>query len=73
VPPFLILHGTNDHDMPPRHSQQLARRLRAAGVPVRLVLVHGAAHGLNTPSQRPTPDQLTVMVADFLTRTLTGG
>jgi acetyl esterase/lipase len=71
APPFLILHGTDDHDMPPRHSKELARRLRAAGVPATLVLVHGAAHGLNTPSQRPSPGQAADLVADFLTRTLT--
>jgi acetyl esterase/lipase len=69
-PPFLILHGTDDHDMPPRHSQELARRLRAAGVPATLVLVHGAGHGLNTPSQQPAPGQVAQLVADFFTRTL---
>jgi acetyl esterase/lipase len=66
-PPFLLLHGTNDR---PRHSQVLERRLQAAGVPVRLVLVQGAAHALDIPSQRPTPAQLTEMVADFLTQAL---
>jgi dipeptidyl aminopeptidase/acylaminoacyl peptidase len=70
VPPFLILHGTGDQDMPQRHSQELARRLAAAGRPVRLVLVHGAGHGLNSPGQRPTPDQLTELVADFFTHSL---
>jgi acetyl esterase/lipase len=69
-PPFLILHGSDDQDIPPRHSQQLAARLRAAGVPVRLVLVQGASHGLDDPSQRPTPDQLTQTVTDFFTRSL---
>ena len=69
-PPFLILHGTDDHDMPPRHSRELARRLAAAGVPVQLVLVQGAGHGLNDPSQRPAPDRVTELVAEFLTRTL---
>jgi acetyl esterase/lipase len=69
-PPFLILHGTSDPDMPPRHSRELARRLEAAGVPVRLVLVQGAGHGLDDPSQRPTPGQVAELVADFLTRTL---
>jgi acetyl esterase/lipase len=73
VPPFLLLHGTDDQDMPPRHAQELARRLAAAGAPVRLVLVQGAAHGLNSPGQRPTPDQLTELVADFLTRSLAPG
>jgi acetyl esterase/lipase len=72
-PPFLILHGSEDKDMPPRQSQQLAARLRAAGVPVRLVLVQGAGHGLDNPFQWPTPDQLTDLVADFLTRTMGGG
>jgi acetyl esterase/lipase len=70
LPPFLLLHGSDDQDMPPRHSQQLARQLAAAGVPVSLVLVQRAGHGLNSPGQRPTPGQLTGLVADFLTRAL---
>jgi acetyl esterase/lipase len=70
VPPFLLLHGTDDQDMPPRHSQELARRLAAAGAPVRLVLVQGAGHGLDNPGQRPTPGQLTELVADFFTHSL---
>lgn len=70
VPPFLILHGTDDHDIPPRHSRQLAARLAAAGVPVALVLVQGAGHGLDDPSQRPPPSQVTELVAEFFTRSL---
>jgi acetyl esterase/lipase len=70
VPPFLILHGTDDHDMPPRHSRELARCLQAAGVPATLVLVQGAGHDLNDPSQEPTPGLVTELVADFLTHML---
>ena len=70
LPPFLLLHGIDDQDMPPRHSQELARQLAAAGIPVRLVLVQGAGHGLDSPGQQPTPGQLTELVADFFTRTL---
>jgi acetyl esterase/lipase len=73
LPPFLLLHGTDDQDMPPRHSQELARRLAAAGVPVRLVLVQGAGHGLDSPGQQPTPDQLTELVTAFFTRSLATG
>ena len=69
-PPFLILHGTGDQGVRPRHSRAFARRLQAAGVPVQLVLVQGADHGLNDPSQQPTPGQLTRMVTDFFTRHL---
>jgi acetyl esterase/lipase len=71
LPPFLLLHGTDDQDIRPRHSQELARRLAAAGVPVRLVLVQGAGHGLDSPGQQPTPDQLTQLVTDFFIRSLT--
>jgi hypothetical protein len=35
----LILHGTDDHSVRPRHSREFARRLAAAGSPVELVLV----------------------------------
>jgi acetyl esterase/lipase len=69
-PSYLILHGTDDHSVPPRHSRELARRLAAAGSPVELVLVQGARHGLNHPSQRPTPAQVTELVANFLARSL---
>ncbi len=70
VPPFLLLHGTDDQDMRPHHSQEPARQLAAAGVPVRLMLVQGAGHGLDSAGQRPTPGQLTELVADFFTRSL---
>jgi acetyl esterase/lipase len=73
LPPFLILHGTDDQAIRPRHSQAFARQLEAAGVPVELVLVQGAQHGLNYPSQRPTPAQLTERVANFLTDSLARG
>jgi acetyl esterase/lipase len=70
IPPFLVLQGTDDQAVRPRHSRAFAQQLGAAGVPVRLVLVQGAQHALDTPSQRPTPAQLTEMVADFFTRSL---
>ena len=69
-PPFLILQGTDDGNVRARHSKAFARRLQAAGVPAELVLVEGAGHGLDSSSQRPTPGQLTRVVADFFTRHL---
>lgn len=73
IPPFLILHGTDDQAIRSRHSQAFARRLEAAGVPARLVLVRGADHGLDNPSQQPTPDQVAKMVIDFFTSSLARG
>lgn len=70
APPFLILHGTEDTMVRPRQSARLARRLHAAGVPTTFIEVEGAEHGLTTPGQRPSPDELTATVIDFLTTTL---
>lgn len=70
APPFLILHGVDDPMMPLRHSVELARLLREAGVEVTFVEVHGTGHTLATPAQRPPPSELTAKVVEFLTRTL---
>jgi acetyl esterase/lipase len=43
-PPFFIVHGNNDFVVPLSESQELAQRLRAAGDPVRLVIVPRASH-----------------------------
>jgi acetyl esterase/lipase len=70
APPFLILHGDQDRDIRPRHSRELAGRLRAAGVTVTMIEVHGTGHTLDTPGEQPSPDRLADTVADFFTRTL---
>lgn len=72
APPFLILHGLDDHDVRLRHSARLAQALRAAGVPTTFIPVHGAGHALNTPGQQPSPEQLTETIAALLTTNLTG-
>lgn len=69
-PPFLILQGSDDPGGAPQHSAAFAARLRAAGVPVTFIPVQGTGHQLDTPNQRPTPAELTVAVAAFLTTVL---
>jgi acetyl esterase/lipase len=70
APPFLILQGTEDPLVRPRQSTELAQHLHAAGVPTTLIEVHGTEHTLDTPGQRPSPDELTATVIDFLTTAL---
>jgi acetyl esterase/lipase len=72
-PPFLILHGTDDTLVPPHHSQDLARRLQAAGVPVTLVMVRHTGHSMATPGQEPSPGEVERLVSDFFSRTLAAG
>jgi acetyl esterase/lipase len=45
APPFLFLHGTEDHLVPIKQSQDLADKLRKAGVSARVVPVEGEGHG----------------------------
>jgi acetyl esterase/lipase len=44
APPMLLVHGLEDRVVGPYHSQRLAARARAEGVPVRLVEVPGMGH-----------------------------
>jgi acetyl esterase/lipase len=46
APPFLIMHGTADTEVPYFHSEKLAAALRAVGVRADLVPVEGASHVL---------------------------
>jgi acetyl esterase/lipase len=45
--PILLLHGENDPTVPLQQSQLMIERLKAAGVPAKLVIKPGAGHGWN--------------------------
>jgi acetyl esterase/lipase len=45
APPFLFLHGTEDRIVPFKQSQDLAEKLRQAGVTVRVLPEAGEGHG----------------------------
>ena len=67
APPFLILQG---EDYVQTQSPVFADRLRAAGVDVTYVQVRGTGHTLDTPTEQPSPAQLTARVVDFFSRKL---
>ena len=70
-PPFLILHGENDPLVPIEQSEMLYDALTAAGVPVQLVRVANAGHGLTPAGGRPDPTRKETdafIVAFFLER-----
>jgi len=46
-PPVLLVHGTADNVVPFRQAELLLQALRQAGVPVELIRLEGAGHGLN--------------------------
>jgi acetyl esterase/lipase len=49
--PFLIMHGTQDHEVPISQSQELTDKLTAAGVPVSLIKVDDV-HTFEAPENR---------------------
>jgi acetyl esterase/lipase len=51
VSPFLIVHGTQDADVPIAQSQELADKLKQAGVSVKFVTVEDV-HTFQTPEAR---------------------
>jgi acetyl esterase/lipase len=60
-PPFLILHGDRDEVVPLEQSQILYDRLKAAGVPVELVVVKNARH-----SFRPVEGDIQPSIAELV-------
>jgi len=65
-PPFLILHGDADDNVPLSQSQTLYDALSAAGVDARLIVVEGGGHSLTTPGQSPSTAELAAVVLGFL-------
>ncbi|MGC9317627.1 MAG: prolyl oligopeptidase family serine peptidase [Armatimonadota bacterium] len=45
-PPLLVMHGTEDRTVPYSQAQILQQRLQQAGVPLELLTIEGAGHGL---------------------------
>lgn len=43
-PPFLLMHGSDDHTVPEAQTEAFDAALRAAGVPVRKIVVPGVDH-----------------------------
>ena len=64
-PPFLIIHGDMDPIVPLAQSEELARALEAAHVPVSLVVVKGGGHALDESGAKPDPEQIEAMIVAF--------
>jgi acetyl esterase/lipase len=71
-PPFLILQGDVDGVVPTEQAQLLYDRLEAAGIPVQLVMVKNAGHGLRPKGgeMQPSLPELVDLVANFFDQNL---
>ncbi len=50
--PLLLIHGSNDRTVSPRHSRLVAKRLQRLSRPYRLVLIPDIGHQLLLPAER---------------------
>ncbi|MEW5872810.1 MAG: alpha/beta hydrolase [Chloroflexota bacterium] len=71
-PPFLLLHGNEDTEVPPEQSQILYDQLQAAGVPAELVWVKNAGHSFQPTGGKLDPSlaELSKIVTAFFERYL---
>ena len=66
LPPFLIMHGTEDKLVSPVQSEQLYKALKQNGNRVTYVKVEGAAHGDTVWFQKPIIDKVVTWFKDNL-------
>ena len=66
-PPTFLVHGAIDPLVPVSQSEELAAALTKAGVPNRLVVIPGAGHDLDFPTE--TPRNLVFQILEFLDAT----
>lgn len=66
APPFLILHGTNDHTVPFSQGEILHDKLEAAGCDVQLIAIEGADHADRQFFQKETWQRIAAFFHDKL-------
>ncbi len=65
-PPTLLLHGTNDEDVPFEQSSMMAREMEKKGIPHELVIIKDGAHGFDDKWQDPQVQAAFQKVLAFL-------
>jgi acetyl esterase/lipase len=67
LPPFLLVHGNRDADVPVSQSKRMYRALLAHNDPATLIIVHNGGHGLVPTGgpDSPTRDAVATRIAAF--------
>lgn len=65
-PPFLIIHGDKDPQVPLEQSERLHAKLKETGVPSELIVLPGAGHG----GREFSSDEVKAKIRAFLARSL---
>jgi acetyl esterase/lipase len=70
MPPYLLIHGTKDPQVPYALSVEMCEKMRAAGNRCELFTVEGAGHGVGGWEKEPAFQAYKQKMADWLKQTL---
>jgi alpha-L-fucosidase 2 len=70
MPPYLLLHGTKDEDVPYEQSVEMCAAMKAAGAHCELIPLEGAPHGMDHWEPHPEYLWYKKAITDWLRKTL---
>lgn len=70
MPPFLLIHGSNDEDVPYEQSVEMCNAMRKAGAQCDLITIQGAPHGMDHWEGHPEFLWYKKALVDWLRKTL---
>jgi acetyl esterase len=70
MPPYLLMHGSKDEDVPYEQSVEMCKAMKAAGARCDLVTVEGGEHGMDHWEPHPELRWYKKTLVDWLTKTL---
>jgi acetyl esterase len=71
MPPFLLMHGSKDEDVPYEQSVEMCQKMKQAGASCQLITVEGAPHGMDHWETHPEFLWYKKALVDWLRKTLT--
>jgi len=70
MPPFLLIHGSRDEDVPYAQSVEMCNKMKEAGAHCELITVEGAPHGMDHWEPHPEFLWYKKVLVDWLHKTL---
>lgn len=70
MPPFLLIHGSKDEDVPYEQSLEMCDRMKKAGASCELITIEGAPHGMDHWEDHPEFLWYKKALVDWLQKTL---
>jgi alpha-L-fucosidase 2 len=70
MPPFLLVHGSKDEDVPYSQSLEMCQKMKRAGASCELLTIEGAPHGMDHWEPHPEFGWYKKAMVDWLQKTL---